>query len=443
MHGNHRTERYASGSVREVAHVAWPIVVSMLSYTAMGVVDTLFVGRLGKTELAAVGIATTAFFLVNALFLGTLRSVKVVSAQSTGADRDDRAVRAGWIGAVLAVPFGLAVLGLGFLGGPIFAALGGSPAVQVLAGEYFAIRAAGAGLWYGNMALCNYFQGTGDTRTPMAVNLVANGVNVAVDPLLIFGLGPVPALGVEGAALATIVAQCSGLVVVASLFVRSVGAEPEWSSDVAGEVLRLGAPMGVQGALGVGGFTAFTAMLARMGEAPLAAHQVAIKIVSVSFLPGNGLSQAASILVGQYVGAGEPSSARRSFRSAVGLGVAVMGACGVLFFAFPETLIRAFNDHPDVVEIGANLLWVGAVFQVFDAVAMITTGALNGAGDTRYTMWVNVSCTWLVLVPGAYLFGYVLSYGAVGAWMGLTAEILAIAILVLARFVGNGWADET
>ena len=443
MKGEHDNEGYESGSAKEVAHVAWPIVVSMLSYTAMGVFDTLFVGWLGKTELAAVGIATTAFFLVNALFMGTLRGVKVVSAQSTGAEKDREAVSAGWVGAALAVPFGLVVVGLSFLGGPIFAALGGSEAVQALARDYFGVRAVGAGFWYVTMALGNYFQGTGDTRTPMKVNLVANGANVALDPLLIFGLGPVPALGVRGAALATVLAQFVGMCIVFVLFLRAVGTKPALRRDVARKVVKLGFPMGVQQALGVAGFTAFTAMLARMGEAQLAAHQVALKIVSISFLPGYGLSEATSILTGQYVGADDNAAARRSFRSAMGLGVAMMGFCGVVFFAVPGYLIRVFNRHPAVVEIGANLLMVGAVFQVFDAVAMVATGALNGTGDTQFTMWASILGKWLVLVPAAYLFGYVLDWGAAGAWLGLTAEILLVAVVVLSRFSGSRWESKT
>ena len=443
MNGEHNLDAYESGSAREVAHVAWPIVVSMLSYTAMGVFDTLYVGWLGKTELAAVGIATTAFFLINALFLGTLRGVKVVSAQSTGADDEASAVSAGWVGAALAVPFGLVVVGLSLFDGAIFAALGGTDAVQRLGREYFGMRVMGAGFWYVTIALCNYYQGTGDTKTPMKVNLIANGANVVLDPMFIFGFGPIPAMGVEGAALATVCAQACGMVVVASWFVGKLGFEPSLDLDVARKIVRLGLPMGVQQALGVAGFTVFTALLARMGEAQLAAHQVAIKIISISFLPGYGISEATSILTGQYVGAGKVPAARRSFRSAMAVGVALMGLCGVVFFAMPELLIRVFNQHPAVVEVGADLLWVAAIFQVFDAVAMVATGALNGTGDTTFTMWANVTCSWLVLVPCAYLFGYVLGWGAVGAWLGLTAEILAVAVVNLTRFSGQKWHTKT
>lgn len=443
MGGENRTGKFESGSPREVAYVAWPIVVSMLSYTAMGVCDTLFVGWLGKTELAAVGIATTAFFLVNALFLGTLRGVKVVSAQLSGADRPAAAVAAGWAGAALAVPFGGIVVVLGLFDSAIFAILGGTPSVQALAGDYFSMRTVGAGFWYVAMGLSGYFQGTGDTKTPMKVALVANGANVVLDPLLVFGVGPIPALGVEGAALATVVNQGVGMIVAIGYFLRRIDFELQWQGEVVRDVLRLGAPMGVQQALSTAGFTAFTALIARMGEAELAAHQVVIKIISVSFLPGHGISQATSILTGQYVGADDLAAARRSFRSAMGIGVALMGAFGLLFFAVPEPLVRIFNTDAEVVSVGTDLLWVAAMFQVVDAVAMVASGALNGTGDTAFTMWVNISCSWLVLVPAAFLFGPVLGWGAVGAWVGLTCEILAVAVVLLVRFLGRGWESKS
>ena len=200
--------------------------------------------------------------------------------------------------------------------------------------------------------------------------------------------------------------------------------------------------MGVRSALGVGAFTAFTAFLARMGEEQLAAHQIAIKIISISFLPGYGLSETATILTGQYVGARRFKAARRAFRSSLWVALGIMGACGLVFFAFGEELVRLFNTDPAVVRLGSTLRFVAAFFQVFDAVAMVATGALNGTGDTRFTMWTGIACSWFVLVPAAYLFGVVLDGGAVGAWLGLTLEIVVVAVIVLIRFRGSEWQTK-
>jgi len=160
--------------------LAWPIVISMLSDTAMSVSDTLFVGWMGKTEVAAVGLATTAYFLVNGFFLGTLTGVKVVSAQAVGAGDPRKADAAAWAGVLLALPFGLFVIGLGHFRGFLFECMGGTEAVRSLAAEYFGIRVFSGLAWYVTWALCNAMQGAGDTRTPMWISIAANLLNVAL-----------------------------------------------------------------------------------------------------------------------------------------------------------------------------------------------------------------------------------------------------------------------
>lgn len=255
-----------------------------------------------------------------------------------------------------------------------------------------------------------------------------------VGPAADLRLGPDPGDGRLGG---------GGMLIVAVLFIRRVGWHVKLRRATARKIMQLGVPMGVNQALSVAGFAVFTALLARMGEAELAAHRIAIKIISVSFLPGYGISEATSILTGQYAGVGRVDAARRAFRSAVVLGGVLMGACGLVFLTWPTTLVRVFNTHPEVVRIGARLMWVAAVFQVFDAVAMVATGALNGSGDTVFTMWMSMVSKWLVLVPSAYLFGYVFEWGATGAWMGLTVEILVYAVVALARFSGNRWGRKT
>ncbi|MBA2663058.1 MAG: MATE family efflux transporter [Bradymonadaceae bacterium] len=441
MHATDKTNDVHNnlGNVSQVVHVAWPIVISMLSFTAMDVCDTLFVGWIGKTELAAVGLATVALFLLNSFFLGTMRGVNILGAQATGAGRPARAIQIGFMGALLAVPFGLVVVGASLFDEQIFALLGGSPQVQSIARDYFGVRALGTAFWYVTLALAGYFQSTGDTRTPMYVNLLANGLNIALDPLLIFGLGPIPALGVEGAAIATIIAQAAGMLAILPIFIVRTGIHHRVDLEAARSILRVGVPVGVHFATGVGAFVVFTSFLARMGEDELAAHMIALKIISVSFLPGRGVSDAACILVGQFVGANDLASARRAFRSALKLTLVVMGSCALVFWLFPEPLVLAFNRDPNTVAIACKLLVIAAIFQIFDATAMVSSGALNGTGDTQFTMWTSIVCGWFILVPLAYAFAFVLGWGATGAWLALVVEMAVVALITTARFVGNGW----
>ena len=427
------------GSVREVVYLAWPIIISMLSYTAMGVVDTIFVGWVGKTELAAVGLATTAIFLVNSFFMGILNGVKIVSAQATGAKEHEIAKASGWQGALLAIPFGLIVIFMGSLHEPIFALMGGPSNVQVTAGDYFVVRVFSAPVWYVTIALVNAFQGTGDTKTPMRINILANCLNIILDPIFIFGLGPVPEMGVAGAALATVIACAISMSYAVIEYSRKMGFSLKIKIGVLKSIFRLGLPNGIRFFLDVGGWTLFTAILARMGEDELAANQIAIKIISLSFLPGYALSETACILTGQYVGADNISGARNSFRSATKAAVVVMTFFGLLFWFIPDLFLRCFQDDEGVLTIGRSLLSVAAVFQIFDAFAMVATGALNGVGDTRYTMVVSVLASWFVMVPLAYLFGVIWEMGAFGAWIGLTGYIILLSIVLTLRFQGDRW----
>ena len=406
----------------------------MLSFTAMGVADTLVVGRLGTTQLAGVGLATTVFFLFNSFFIGAIHGVKVVVAQATGAGRPEAAVRAAWAGVLVAIPFSAFVILLSRLDGPIFALMGGSAGTQAIAAEYFAARVWAAPFWYVASALCDYYQGTGDTRTPMKMNLVVNGLNIGLDVILVYGLGPIPAFGVPGAAWATVVACAVGLFMIGRQFRNGVSSFPNATRADVFEVARLGLPIGVRYVMGTAGFAAFTAILARMGEVELAAHQMVIRIVSVSFLPGYGLSEAACILVGQYVGAGRASAARAAFRSSLTISCITMGTCGLFFLIAPEVLLRPFRPEPELMELGCRLMRIAAIFQIFDAVAMTATGGLNGAGDTRFTMVSSVISGWIVLVPVAWLLGVRMGLGAEGAWLAMVAELLFLSVVLLMRY---------
>jgi MATE family multidrug resistance protein len=184
-------------------------------------------------------------------------------------------------------------------------------------------------------------------------------------------------------------------------------------------------------------------VIARVGTSDLAANQIAIKILSLSFLPGCGIGEAACVLVGHRVGAKDVPGARRAFAASLFASVAVMGSVGVLLFALPEALIRLFQTDVTVVAVGRDLLPLGAFFQVFDAVAMTATGALNGAGDTRYTMLASLACARVVLVPCAWLFGFVLGWGARGAWLGMTLQVLALAAVMMHRCRTGRWEERS
>lgn len=186
----------------------------------------------------------------------------------------------------------------------------------------------------------------------------------------------------------------------------------------------------------------FVALLARAGDAHLGAHVVVMRIVSVSFLPGHAIGEASGVLVGQALGAGQPALARQAFWAGTRLASLVMGGMALVFVALPRPLVEVFHPSHEVADIAVRLMFIGAAFQVFDAVAMVAQGVLNGAGDTRFTLLVGVGSMWLVNLPLGWLLGLHLGLGATGAWLALTGEIIAFAAVTLWRIRGAAWLDQ-
>ncbi len=429
--------------VRDVYKLAWPIAVAMLSYTAMGVVDTLFVGRLGTGPLAAVGLAAVASNFALSFPSGLMRGVKVCTAQRSGSGDRDAALCIGWQAVYVAAILGLAVAALASMGPEVFQQLGTSRHVGELASSYFGVRVLGAPMVLGMSALTAWFQGRGDTRTPMVANLLANGLNIALDPLLIFGAGPVPAMGLPGAAAATVLSFGLGLAWLVGCFLPIAAGVPRRPRrELLAGIWRIGAPVGVQWQLEVGAWMLFSSLLARAGELELAAHVMVIRIIGVSFLPGHAIAEAAGVLVGHAVGARRPGAAREALRAALKLSVGLMAAMGLVFLLAPGVLIAPFGAEAELAAVARRLLVVAASFQVLDAVCMATFGALSGAGDTRFVMVVSIATGWLIELPAGWVLALPLGLGAVGAWLGLTLEIVVLAGLGLWRVRGERWLEE-
>ena len=354
---------------RHVFDLSWPIMVSMLSYTAMTVADSIYVGQLGRTPLAAIGLSTSLIFAGTAFGMGLLSGMRVAVAKTTGAEDHALGRRYAWQGLWIAVTLGVVVSAFAPIGPWAFALMGASAEVNPLASAYFGIRTLAAPLAFVSVALASYFQARGETKITMVAAVSANVLNIAVDPVLIFGLGPIPAMGIHGAALATVLGMALEITIlawVASSRLRAEFVLPR--ADLLGPIWRVGAPIGLERLLDVGSFVLFAALLARAGEAHLAAHVIVVRIAMVSFLPGYAIAEASGVLVGQSIGAKRPTQAREAHRSATHLSLGLMGLCGVVFVAMPDPLIRIFGADAMVMEIARQVLLLAAFIQLFDAV---------------------------------------------------------------------------
>jgi MATE family multidrug resistance protein len=318
--------------------------------------------------------------------------------------------------------------------------------VAALAADYTQIRLWGAVFFFGGFAVVGFFRGLGDMMLPMWVTFGQVALNIVLDAAFVFGFGPFPRLGLEGVAWATVLSTIAGTAVYLVAFLRRrnreehgvlEGLRPRLREALG--FLRVGLPIGVSWVLEMIVWTIFTIYAAGLGQAPLAAHNIVMQIVHVSFMPGLALSIAAGTLVGRELGAERPANAARYGWAALGVCLAYMSAMGLLFFALRGPLIGAFAASGAIAEIGRRIILWAAIFQVFDAVGITCGGVLRGAGDTRYPMFVSVVGAWLVFLPAIFLLGTTLGLGIDGAWLGATLFLALIGALLFERFRRGRW----
>ena len=418
--------------------LALPVVLAELGWMAMGIVDTIMVAPLGPSAIAAAGIGTSVHMAFAVFGMGLLLGLDTLVSQAYGAgdhrDCHRWLVHGVVMGAALTAPV-MAACACVLWGIPSF---GFHPDVQPLLRGYF-----GVVLWSTvplllYAAVRRYLQGM-HVVAPIAFALVtANLMNAAANWTLIYGHFGLPALGVPGAAWATMVSRVYMLLVlvVAAWWIdrrRSSGlrdVSTRLSRERFVRLWQLGFPAATQVTLEVGVFGLATALAGRLDPVSSAAHQIALNIAGASFMVPLGVASAGAVRVGNRVGANDPQGAGRAGWTAILLGACFMLAMGVAFFTMPRTLIGLFSPGEAVVELGASLLLVAAVFQLFDGLQAVATGALRGLGDTRMAMLVNLAGHWFLGLPVAYALCFPLGYGVRGLWMGLSLGLIVCGVVL-------------
>ncbi|MCP4005315.1 MAG: MATE family efflux transporter [bacterium] len=435
-----------AGGLREVALLAYPVILNQMSLTAMGVVDTAMVGRLGATELAAVGLGGLWLWTTLSFFLGTSSAVQTFVSQADGAGDRDAPGFWSWQALYSLVPLTLLAISIFYAIAPwLMAQLGPSIGMQEIAVSYMRPRMFGAGAVTATMIMASFFRGLGDTRTPLFATLIANGCNAVLDYGLIFGELGLPEWGAAGAGAATGIAEWIGFAYLLIAF-RGKNLCQRHPTHAVGlsvphvrRLLRTGLPIGGQWVMGMLAFSVFSTVIARMGDVQMAASQAFIVLLSLSFMQAIGISSAASTLVGRYIGAKDFEAARRSFRSAQKLAVLLGGILAVLFVCAPELLLRIFISDTEVLMLGVPLVLLGATFQFFDCFGIVASGSLRGAGDTSWPFWMQAALEWGLFLPIAWLFGIWLDGGLFGAWLGGTIYVIILAGVLVARFLSGAW----
>jgi MATE family multidrug resistance protein len=429
--------------LRALLLLAVPVVLSELGWMAMSIVDIIMVGRLSPAAIGAVGISSAIFYTPSLFGIGLLLGLDTLVSQAFGRGDFDECHRALAQGVYLAIGYTPVAMLLISLAPHFFPAMGITEAVRAPATEYTRL------LVYSTLPLLlyaafrRYLQGVGKVRPVTFALISANLVNWFGNWALIYGRLGLPAMGVRGSALSTCVARVYMAAVLVwwawkherdrghPLFARWTGLRPALFR----RLLQLGWPAASQMLFEVGAFSLATLLAARLSPDILAAHQIVLNCASVSYMVPLGFSAGAAIAVGHAVGAGNRPLARRAGSMAIAIGVVFMAAAAAVFLTIPAVLIHIYTHDAETVAVGIRLLAVAAVFQIFDGIQGIGTGALRGLGQTRGPMLINLVAYGAIGLPIGYLLCFKTPLGIYGLWSGLTLALIFAAVLVLSLWL--------
>ena len=428
--------------------LAGPIIASMVSRTAMGLVDFIMVSRLGTAAQAAIVPAGIVLFTVIAFGFGVVSAVNTLVAQCHGRDEPRAAAAYTWQGLWVSAALGVAGIALWPAVPGLIATAGHAPQVAQMEIVYIQIGLLGIFPVIGAAAVANFFNGIHRPMIGLWATLIANAFNIAANYALIFGHWGFPAMGIAGAAWATTLSAGINLAVLLGWFARpalrrSHAVLQGWrlQNPRLGRLLRIGLPAGVHFAADIAAFTAFTLwIIGKFGTAELAANNIVIKFFEVAIIPCAGMAIAVSSAVGKAIGEGNPGRARRFAHWGEGMAMGYLLLAAVFFLAAGPVLIGLLADDKVVVERAQDLLLVMVLFFAFDATQMIYSSALRGAGDTLWpAVFTPIAAVTVMLGGGWWAAVTFPQLGAVGPWLALTVYVVLLALAFVWRFVHGAW----
>ncbi|HSJ13759.1 MAG TPA: MATE family efflux transporter [Longimicrobiales bacterium] len=445
-HPPRRPARLLLHELRALLALAGPIVASQLGHVGMSTADTIMVGPLGARPLAAVGVGSALHTFTTLVCTGVILGMAPLVSQAYGAGDLRRCrqvlVQGFWLALLLSLP----VMYVSLLGEELTRALGQDRGVTVLAGGYMRALTAGIPPLFLFLVLRQYLEGMGRSKPAMVLTFGGLVLNVVANRIFIYGVpGWVPAMGVVGTGWATtlvrwaMLAGMLGWVLTHRELQPLRGVRVHVDRVLLATMARVGGPVGAQFGLEVGLFSFAAIMMGWLGPVELAAHQVTINIAATTFMVALGVSIAGSIRVGQHVGARRPRAIHRAAIATYLLAVGFMALCALAFVVAPAGLIGLYTDDPGILATGTSLLLVAAAFQVFDGAQVAGFSVLRGTADTRGPMLIAGVGYWALGVPVAYLLAFRTALGPVGVWIGLSAGLAAVALMLAIRVRQRLW----
>ncbi len=435
--------------VRETVNIAWPAVIESFFTAFVGLVDSYMVSGLGSNAVAAVGLTTQPKFMGLSMFFAINVALSALVARRKGEGRKDDAnniLVSGFLFILLAAAVISTVLVI--FAGDIIRFCGSNSDTHDPATAYFKIVMGGMIFNCIQMGINSAQRGAGNTKITMRTNLTSNTVNIIFNYLLIGGKLGFPALGVRGAALATVLGTVvASIMSFASLFQKDcfvsipyiVKNKIKPSLNAFRSLIKVGYSVFFEQLLMRVGFMATSIMAAKLGTAPMAAHQVGMNIMGLSFSFGDGLQATAVALIGRSLGEGDEDLAKEYGRTCrvLGLIISFVLACGYFFGG--HALMSAFFEEPEIVKIGVDITRIIIIVVIFQVSQVIYMGCLRGAGDTGYTALASIISVTIIRTAFSYLCGYMLGFGINGVWMGILADQVSRFIFGSVRFKQGKW----
>lgn len=443
--------RYNRDAVKTTLNMAWPAILESFFAAFAGLVDSLMVSSLGSYAVAAVGLTTQPKFLGLSLFFAANVSISALVARRKGEDKREEANKlfATFLVFILVTAVLLSVL-LVIYADPIIRFCGSEESTHDSAVQYFRIVMGGMIFNVIQMGVNSAQRGAGNTRITMRTNLVSNSVNIFANYLLIEGHFGFPALGISGAALATVL----GTVVSSIMSILSVWKKETFISipmifaqkikpgtDALKNIIKVGYSVFAEQVLMRIGFMLTAIMAADQGTAAMAAHQVGMNIMGLSFSFGDGLQATAVALIGYSLGANQPEQAKMYGKTCRMLGSVISVVLAVAYFFGAGFLMRLFFEEEEIISIGVSIMHVIIFVVALQIAQVIYMGCLRGAGDTLYTAVASTVSVTVMRTLGSWFFGYVLGMGITGIWFGVVADQLSRFLFATIRFRQGKWIN--
>lgn len=431
--------------LKVIVVLAIPAVIENFFQTLLGFVDTYFVSQISLAAVSAVGITNAVLAIYFALFMAIGVAANVRIANFLGANQPEKARHISQQSIILAILFGILTgVATWFFAEPLLRLMGIEEEVLELGSLYFRIVGIPSVIMSLMFVMSAILRGAGDTKTPMMISLAINGINALLDYVLIFGFLFIPELGIVGAAIATVISRLIGSLALFYYVNREkvlAFRKDYWKLDKGHlmELSTLGAPAAGERLVMRAGQIVYFGFVVALGTNAFAAHQIAGNVEVFSYMIGYGFATAATILVGQQIGAGNLEEAKKYAKLSTQFTVVCMTLLGAVLFFFGDWAATFFTEDPAVINDIGTALKISGVFQPFLAVLMVLTGAFQGANNTKFPMYLTAFGMWAIRTLLVYLLGIQLGWGLAGVWIAIGIDIAFRAVVLVIQFSRGRW----